>query len=198
MKTKDEQEFKQYRRKSISEIRPYQLGEMLDIIVSISEADKLQGSPKEGDMIARNPKNRNDQWLVSKEYVEDNLEPIESISPVAQVIGRTEIINIVNGFIMTGMGTSLDGYVDEYLSTHPIQEKPSDGLEKVINDMIESRLHTNGFKEWMINRDMRHNQNYTEFYEDCDRGTGALTIDQLYKYWIANIMRDNKIPVKKD
>ena len=69
-------EFKQYRRKSISEMRPYQEGEILDEKVSISEADKLNGSPKIGYMIARNPKNHDDQWLVAKQYFEDNLEEI--------------------------------------------------------------------------------------------------------------------------
>ena len=70
-------EFKQYRRKSVSEMRPYVEGETLDGKVSISEADLKAGSPKVGDMIARNPKNHEDQWLVVKAYFEDNLEPIE-------------------------------------------------------------------------------------------------------------------------
>lgn len=69
-------EFKQYRRKSISEMRPYVEGEELNEIVSISDADLKNGSPKLGDMIARNPKNHEDQWLVAKEYFEDNLEPL--------------------------------------------------------------------------------------------------------------------------
>ena len=69
-------EYKKYRRKSISEMRPYIEGETLDATVSISEADKKNGSPKNGDMIARNPKNHEDQWLVAKDYFEDNLEPI--------------------------------------------------------------------------------------------------------------------------
>ena len=69
-------EFKQYRRKSISEMRPYVEGEVLDSKVSISEADKNAGSPKVGDMIARNPKNFDDQWLVAKAYFDDNLEEI--------------------------------------------------------------------------------------------------------------------------
>jgi hypothetical protein len=72
------EEFKQYRRKSISEMRPYVVGEVLEDIVSVSTADIVNGSPKEGDMIARNPKNHNDQWLVAKQYFEDNLEEIES------------------------------------------------------------------------------------------------------------------------
>lgn len=69
--------FKQYRRKNISEMRPYIEGEPLDSKVSISEADLKAGSPKAGDMIARNPKNHEDQWLVSKEYYEENFEPID-------------------------------------------------------------------------------------------------------------------------
>ena len=65
----------QYKRKGLSEMRPYTNGEVLTTEVSISEADRLNGSPKAGDMIARNPKNHADQWLVAKKYFEDNLEP---------------------------------------------------------------------------------------------------------------------------
>ena len=45
--------------------------------VSITDADKANGSPKIGDMIARNPANHNDQWLVAKKYFEDNFETID-------------------------------------------------------------------------------------------------------------------------
>jgi len=48
-----------------------------NIEISISEADRKNGSPKMGDMIARNPKNHEDQWLVAKAYFEDNLELIK-------------------------------------------------------------------------------------------------------------------------
>lgn len=65
--------WKWYRRKELSEMRPYVAGEDLSGI-SISDVDKKAGSPKEGDMIARNPSNHTDQWLVSKEYFEKNLE----------------------------------------------------------------------------------------------------------------------------
>jgi hypothetical protein len=44
--------------------------------VSISEADKEAGSPKAGDMIARNPKNRADTCLVAAQYFADNFEPM--------------------------------------------------------------------------------------------------------------------------
>jgi hypothetical protein len=70
-------EFKQFRRKQIAELRPYQEGEQLSERVSVSQADKEAGSPKVGDMIARNPKNHDDQWLVAKQYFEDNFEPAE-------------------------------------------------------------------------------------------------------------------------
>ena len=44
--------------------------------VSISDSDLKNGSPKIGDMIARNPKNYNDQWLVAQQYFNDNFEKI--------------------------------------------------------------------------------------------------------------------------
>ena len=55
-------------------MRPYISGEDMAGI-SVSEPDKQNGSPRVGDMIARNPKNHLDQWLVAKKYFEDNLEP---------------------------------------------------------------------------------------------------------------------------
>lgn len=70
-------EFKQYRRKQIAELRPFSEGEKLSDAVSVSQADKDAGSPKIGDMIARNPKNHDDQWLVAKQYFEDNFEEVE-------------------------------------------------------------------------------------------------------------------------
>lgn len=70
-------EFKQYRRKQIAELRPYVEGEELSDRVSISAADREAGSPKPGDMIARNPKNHADQWLVAAKYFNDNFESIQ-------------------------------------------------------------------------------------------------------------------------
>lgn len=67
-------EFTQYRRKQIAELTPwtpdFDMGR-----VSISAPDKEAGSPKAGDMIARNPKNYDDQWLVAAAYFADNFEP---------------------------------------------------------------------------------------------------------------------------
>lgn len=67
--------FKQYRRKQIAELRPYVFGEPMERI-SISIPDREAGAPKVGDMIARNPKNHDDQWLVAKQYFKDNFEPV--------------------------------------------------------------------------------------------------------------------------
>ena len=69
-------DFKKYRRKQIAELRDYVQGESLRG-VSISDEDKKAGSPTTGDMIARNPKNHKDQWLVAKQYFEDNFEQLK-------------------------------------------------------------------------------------------------------------------------
>lgn len=65
--------FKLYRRKQIAELRPW-THDCDTSRVSISDVDREAGSPKEGDMIARNPKNHSDMWLVAKAYFEDNFE----------------------------------------------------------------------------------------------------------------------------
>jgi len=73
-------EFKQYRRKSISEMRQVVSGEDLTG-VSISDPDKklMQDNPSAfaQGYIARNPKNHEDQWYVAKAYFDDNLEPLD-------------------------------------------------------------------------------------------------------------------------
>ena len=68
-------EFTQYRRKQIAELRPWTPD--LDMSrVSVSASDKEAGSPKAGDMIARNRNNHADQWLVSAAYFTENFEPV--------------------------------------------------------------------------------------------------------------------------
>jgi len=74
--------FQQYRRKQIAELRPWEPGEDL-AAVSISAPDKAAGSPKAGDMIARNPKNHADQWLVAAQYFADNFEPLPAAPAAA-------------------------------------------------------------------------------------------------------------------
>lgn len=63
--------FKLYKRKGLSEMRPYVKGEDLSKI-SVAAVD----SPEEDmGMVARNPVNHEDQWYVARKYFEDNLEP---------------------------------------------------------------------------------------------------------------------------
>lgn len=71
------EQFQEYRRSQIAELRPYVPGEELSDRVSISAPDREAGSPKAGDMIARNPANHDDQWLVAKAYFEANFKPAE-------------------------------------------------------------------------------------------------------------------------
>jgi hypothetical protein len=75
MNVTEKTEFKQYRRRQIAELRPYEPGEDLSG-VSISAEDSKAGSPKVGDMIARNPKNHDDRWLVAQEYFKENFAPL--------------------------------------------------------------------------------------------------------------------------
>jgi hypothetical protein len=70
-------DFVQHRRKQIAELRPWTHGDDMSR-VSVSEPDREAGSPKDGDMIARNPKNHADQWLVAAQYFADNFEPVRS------------------------------------------------------------------------------------------------------------------------
>jgi len=72
-------DFKQYRRKQIAELRPWKEGDDMTR-VSVSAPDKEAGSPKVGDMIARNPKNHDDQWLVAAAYFADNFEAVPWLS----------------------------------------------------------------------------------------------------------------------
>lgn len=68
-------DFQQYRRKQIAELRPWQDGDDMSQI-SVSAPDREAGSPKDGDMIARNPKNHADKWLVAAQYFADNFEAV--------------------------------------------------------------------------------------------------------------------------
>lgn len=82
--------FKKYKRTQIVEMRPVTSNDIQAFLndkslhslrdtefkVSISDVDKYNGSPRIGDMIARNPKNYNDQWLVAEQYFNDNFETL--------------------------------------------------------------------------------------------------------------------------
>lgn len=81
-------EFKKFRRTQIAEMREVTELDLkafesdktihslrdTEFRVSISDTDLKKGSPKIGDMIARNPINHNDQWLIAEQYFKDNFE----------------------------------------------------------------------------------------------------------------------------
>jgi len=62
-----------YRKKQLQELFPWE-PDIPMAIVSVSQADKENGSPKIGDMIAVNPKDKTDMWLVAEEFFKDNYE----------------------------------------------------------------------------------------------------------------------------
>lgn len=71
-----EVKFKEYFRKGTALLHEYDpeytYNELFWERLSISEADKEKGSPKKGDMVAVNPDDYSDIWLVEKEYFENN------------------------------------------------------------------------------------------------------------------------------
>ena len=68
--------WKKYRRPGITEMRPWVPADRPGSF-SLSAADAENGSPKPGDMIARNPRNHNDRWLVSAAYFFANFSLVE-------------------------------------------------------------------------------------------------------------------------
>lgn len=96
--------FRPYQRKQVAELRPITPDDIAQFeqykmivahqtsdnwipvsisTVSISTVEISAGSPKLGDMVARNPKNHLDQWLVSKQYFEDNFESMGTVDKCA-------------------------------------------------------------------------------------------------------------------
>jgi len=64
-----------YRKKELQPMMPWE-SDMPMALVSISEADKNNGSPKLGDMIAVNPKDATDMWLVAEKFFKENYEVV--------------------------------------------------------------------------------------------------------------------------
>lgn len=104
--------FARYRRKQIAELRPYIEGEDVSH-VSISPEDAKAGSPRVGDMIARNPKNHADQWLVAHAYFLDNFEPLTAAEQAEPVWGDRE-----------------DDLTDAIRANHPFRTKRFDIYER--------------------------------------------------------------------
>jgi hypothetical protein len=65
-------EYKNYRKKGVTPMRPYEPGEDLSG-VSVSDED----TPQEGGMIAMNPDNPEDKWYVAEAYFTEHYEPAD-------------------------------------------------------------------------------------------------------------------------
>jgi hypothetical protein len=141
-------EFKQYRRTQIAEMRPCTEDEMqstaqwtIDKGISISGTDISKGSPKTGDMIARNPKNHEDQWLVAEQYFNDNFESIKVEKPTLSFYERLQVerdeldqkVQKLEGFLLTQVFFKLDSK-NKYLL------KKQWGLMKRYRDVLDERL----------------------------------------------------------
>lgn len=86
-------QFQKYMRTNTAEMTPYVSG--MDMSrVSISQADLENGSPKKGDMIARNPKDHSDMWLVANQYFSENFALLEpNMSWQDRVIAERDELN---------------------------------------------------------------------------------------------------------
>jgi hypothetical protein len=62
-----------YRKKSLQELIPW-TPDIPMALVSISAADLIKGSPKQGDMLACNPEDVTDWWLVEAQFFNDSYE----------------------------------------------------------------------------------------------------------------------------
>ena len=72
--------YRLYRKATLTEMAPWTPG--FDMVgVSVSQPDRDGGSPKPGDMIARNPFNHADRWLVAAKYFRENFDPIPVAKP---------------------------------------------------------------------------------------------------------------------
>lgn len=61
-------EWVRYRKTAITEMRPWQPGDWHPATV----VQQAEGSPKIGDMIARDPNNPSDEWLITAKFFKDN------------------------------------------------------------------------------------------------------------------------------
>jgi hypothetical protein len=76
--TEIDRKFKKYIRTNIAEMLEITKDNihLVGLEVSVSQADLFAGSPKPGDMIARNPNNHEDKWLVAEQYFKDNFKSL--------------------------------------------------------------------------------------------------------------------------
>ena len=60
-----------YQKKRLQEFIPW-TPDLPMGLVSVSEADRQNGSPKKGDMVGLNPEDATDMWLVAAKFFVEN------------------------------------------------------------------------------------------------------------------------------
>lgn len=140
-------ECEKYQRKELAELRPVtevdiewynakNVPERWEMKLSVSKADRDNGSPKIGDMIARNPKNHYDQWLVAEQYFKDNFAtPEQTNSELLERYNEAiEVLEEVNKDLIV-----LHGNIYQELKKGNSQWE---GVDEIIFKRIEANKQT--------------------------------------------------------
>lgn len=88
--------------------------------VSVSQADKENGSPRMGDMIAFNPLNYDDKWLVAEKFFKDNYEATPDVGGEAVAWEYERATEVSEG---TSLGNRYRGF-ERKLSFNRPKEHP--------------------------------------------------------------------------
>lgn len=104
--------------------------------VNISGEDLINGSPKLGDMVARNPKNHDDQWLVAKSYFEENLAIISSPEATLAKSAKHMSFSQALHYLKEGYKVARKGWNGKGMYIALIPSKESAELTEVFTDVI--------------------------------------------------------------
>ena len=162
-----------YRKKQLQELIDWTPDFPMDL-VSISEADKSNGSPKKGDKIAYNPKDPTDIWLVAKHFFDDNYEFVSD---------KTRPLSFTYSLNMTGPWT-LDWYRDRGLLSDGQPTEPYAGGRIDIRGDTESPYGDeysvrpmraedwHDFNEWLGYLDTTYQLTYEQLIKTFEEQTG--------------------------
>lgn len=92
---------KNYMKKAVQPMFPWTPNVDMEGM-SVSDADKAMGCPKNGDMVGYSPDNHDDRWLVNQDYHQDNYTE----APKASV--DKELIELFNDTVGKWLSAALD------------------------------------------------------------------------------------------
>lgn len=102
--------------------------------VLLSEADRSNGSPSSGDMIARNPFDKQDRWFVSGEYFRANFGLLSPTEANNMEVGDLNVKD--NGEIIDGAGLEFSVRSAIYLEPHQASWLVESGSVKTMGDLV--------------------------------------------------------------